>query len=125
MDAIALLKSDHQTVEKLFRQFEKLGDRALQAKKAVVAKVIRELAVHAAIEEMIFYPAVRAAAAEAGNKSGEATDDMVLVALEEHHIVKWTLSELEKMEPDAERYDAKMDVLMESVRYHVEVHLKR
>jgi len=34
--------------------------------------------------------------------------------------VKWTLSELEKMKPEDERYDAKVQVLMESVRRHVE-----
>jgi len=35
-------------------------------------------------------------------------------------VVKWTLSELEKMKPEDERYDAKVQVLMESVRHHVE-----
>jgi hypothetical protein len=35
-------------------------------------------------------------------------------------VVKWTLSELEKMSPADERFDAKLTVLMESVRHHVE-----
>jgi len=35
-------------------------------------------------------------------------------------VVKWTLSELEKMKPEDERYDAKVQILMESVRHHVE-----
>ncbi len=120
MDAIALLKQDHQTVEGLFKQYEALGDRAVKQKKKIVAKIIRELAIHSAIEEMFFYPAVRAAAAESETKSNDAADDLVLESLEEHHIVKWTLSELEKMSPEDERYDAKMQVLMESVRHHVE-----
>lgn len=119
MDAIALLKQDHKTVEGLFKQFEALGDRAVKQKQKIVAKIIRELAVHSAIEEMLFYPAVRAAAAEAETKASDAADDLVLESLEEHHIVKWTLSELEKMNPEDERYDAKMQVLMESVRHHV------
>ena len=120
MDAITLLKQDHKTVEGLFKQYEALGDRALKQKQKVVQKIIRELAIHAAIEEMVFYHGVREAAAEAGSKLSDATDDMVLEALEEHHIVKWTLSELEKMNPEDERYDAKMQVLMESVRHHVQ-----
>ena len=120
MDAITLLKEDHKTVAALFKQFEALTDRALKMKKTVVAKIIRELAVHAAIEEMLFYPAVRAAAKAKESKASDAADDLVLESLEEHHIVKWTLSELEKMNPEDERYDAKMDVLMESVRHHVE-----
>ena len=120
MDAIALLKQDHKTVEGLFKQYEALGDRAVKQKQKVVEKIIRELAIHAAIEEMLFYPAVRAAAGRVETKASDAADDLVLEALEEHHIVKWTLSELEKMSPEDERYDAKVQVLMESVRHHVE-----
>jgi hemerythrin superfamily protein len=120
MDAIALLKTDHQEVEQLFKQFEKLGDRAAKQKEKLVAKMIRALAVHAAIEEMLFYPTVRMAAMKAKAKNVQAAADMVLESLEEHHIVKWTLSELEKMGPDDERFDAKVKVLTESVRHHVE-----
>src|ERR1700730_8409562 len=111
MDAIELLKQDHRTVEPLFRQFEAFGDRAVKAKKKVVEKIIRELAMHAAIEEMFFYPAVRTAAKQNETRANEAAYKQVLESLEEHHIVKWTLSELAKMEPDDERYDAKVEVL--------------
>jgi hemerythrin superfamily protein len=120
MDAIGLLEQDHRTVESLFKRFESLGERAQQAKKKVAEKIIRELAVHAAIEETLFYPAVRAAAKAKETRMNAAADDLVLESLEEHHIVKWTLSELEKMDPGNERFDAKMKVLMESVRHHVE-----
>jgi hemerythrin superfamily protein len=120
MDAITLLKQDHKTVESLFKQFEKLGDRAAKKKEQLVMKMIRELAVHAAIEEMLFYPAVRTAALKKDNNLGEAASDLVLESLEEHHIVKWTLSELEKMNAGDERFDAKVQVLMENVRHHVE-----
>jgi hemerythrin superfamily protein len=119
MDAITLLKRDHKEVAALFKQFEKLGDRAGKQKEKLVAKMIRALAVHASIEEMLFYPAVRAAAMRAKTKMGEGADDMVLESLEEHHIVKWTLAELEKMKASDERYDAKVTVLMESIRHHV------
>jgi len=85
-----------------------------------VTKIIRELAVHSAIEEMLFYPAVRTAALKADSRVGEKAAETVLESLEEHHVVKWTLSELQKMTPEDERYDAKVKVLMESVRHHVE-----
>ena len=111
-DAIVLLKNDHKTVEKLFKQFEKLGDGAKVTKRKVVDEIIKELSTHAAIEEQHFYPAIRAKAPD--------VSDEVLEGLEEHHIVKWTLSELEKMSPEEERFDAKVKVLMESVRHHVE-----
>ena len=120
MDAIALLKRDHEEVERLFRQFEKLTERAHRSKQKIVMKIIRELAIHAAVEEMLFYPAVRTAAMKASVRALKEAADTVLESLEEHHVVKWTLSELEKMKPEDERYDAKVQVLMESVRHHVE-----
>jgi hemerythrin superfamily protein len=78
----------------------------------VVDQIIAELSTHAAIEEQHFYPAVRAAAPD--------IEDDVLEGLEEHHVVKWTLSELENLAPTEERFDAKVTVLIESVRHHVE-----
>src|SRR5690606_503114 len=54
MDAITLLRDDHKTVERLFKRFEKAGDRALVEKRSVVDRIIEELSVHAAIEEQVF-----------------------------------------------------------------------
>jgi hemerythrin superfamily protein len=110
-DAIALLKSDHREVEQLFKRFEKAGDGAHQAKGRLVASMIQALSVHAEIEELVFYPAVRA-------EMPKAEPD-VLEALEEHHLVKVVLRELESMDPAAERFDAKVTVMMEAVRHHV------
>ena len=112
MDAITLLKNDHRTVEDLFKKFEKAGDGAQKTKQKLVERMIYELAVHAAVEEMTFYPFVKGV-------NDKLTDD-VLESLEEHHVVKWVLIELDGMSPDAERYDAKVTVLIESVRHHVE-----
>ncbi|MEV4570341.1 hemerythrin domain-containing protein [Nonomuraea sp. NPDC049419] len=112
MDAIVLLKDDHKTVEKLFKQFEKAGPKAHKEKEKIVAQVIEELTAHTYIEETIFYPAVRADVPD--------TDDHVLESVEEHHVVVWMLSELKKLDPADEHYDAKMTVLMENVRHHVE-----
>jgi len=112
MDAITLLKNDHQTVEKLFKRFEKTSDAALVERRTVVDKIIQELSVHAAIEEQLFYPVTRATV--------DDIDDDVLEAIEEHHIVKWLLSELEGMDASDERFKAKVTVLIESVRHHVD-----
>ena len=111
MDAITLLKDDHKTVERLFKQFEKAGDRAFVEKRRIVDQIIEELSVHASIEEQYFYPATRATVPE--------TEDIALESLEEHHIVKWLLSELTDLDPTNERFDAKVTVLMENVRHHV------
>lgn len=111
MDAIALLKADHKAVEEKFATFEALGSRALKAKAKLVKDVVAALSKHAVIEEAILYPAARTRL--------EGSDDLVLEALEEHHIVKWTLSELDGMEPTEERFNAKFTVLVEIVRHHV------
>ncbi|MFC8720402.1 hemerythrin domain-containing protein [Kitasatospora sp. NPDC057198] len=112
MDAIVLLKEDHRTVEKLFKEFEEAGDRAFVTKRRIVDRVIEELTVHTVIEEEVFYPAAREAA--------PGTADHVLESVEEHHVVVWMLSELAGLDPQDERFDAKMTVLMENVRHHVE-----
>ena len=112
MDAITMLKEDHKTVEQLFKRFEKAGDRAFAEKRKIVDQVVEELSKHAAIEEQVFYPVARATVPD--------TEDVVLESLEEHHIVKWVLSELDGMDPAEERFDAKMTVLIENVRHHVE-----
>ena len=111
MDAITLLKDDHKTVEQLFKRFEKTGDRAYAERRQLVDRMIEELAAHAAIEEQLFYPVARAAVPE--------TEDIALESLEEHHIVKWVLSELDAMSPEDERFKAKVTVLIENVRHHV------
>ena len=107
-----MLKDDHKAVEQLFRRFEKAGDRAYSEKRAIVDQIIEELSKHAAVEEQLFYPVARATV--------PGTDDIALESLEEHHVVKWVLSELETMDPRDERFDAKVTVLIENVRHHVE-----
>jgi hemerythrin superfamily protein len=111
MDAIALLKADHRKVEDLFTLFEDAGPRANKTKRKLVDAIIAELSVHAAIEEQVFYPAVRGAIPD--------LEDDILEAIEEHHIVKWTLSELEDLAPAEKNFDAKVTVLTENVRHHV------
>jgi hemerythrin superfamily protein len=113
MDAIVLLKEDHKTVNALFREFEK-GKQTASAgeKRRLVDKIIKELTTHAYIEETIFYPAARAEV--------PGTDDHVLESVEEHHVVAWVLSELTDLSPTDETFDAKVTVLIENVRHHVE-----
>lgn len=112
MDAITLLKDDHKSLERLFKRYEKAGDRAFVEKRQVVDRIIEELSRHAAIEEQLFYPVARATV--------PGTEDIALESLEEHHIVKWVLSELEHLDPTDERFDPKVRVLIENVRHHVE-----
>ena len=112
-DAVALIKADHREVEKLFHEFEDAGDRAYKTKQQLVSQIIRELEVHAAIEEEIYYPAVDAKAKKDGK-------ELVAEAVEEHHVVKVLLGELATMSAEDDAFDAKVTVLIENVRHHVE-----
>ena len=112
MNALTLLHEDHREVAVLFEKFDDTGPRATTAKRHLVDQIIHDLSIHAAIEEQVFYPVVRA------EVSG--LTDQVLESLEEHHIVKWQLSELEKMSADDERFVAKVTVLKENVSHHVD-----
>jgi hemerythrin superfamily protein len=113
VDGIVLLKDDHKTVEGLFKQFEKGKDSdSSAAKRNLVEQMIAELTTHTFIEETIFYPAAR--------RDAPDTTDHVLESVEEHHVVVWLLSELQNLDPTDETFDAKVAVLMENVRHHVE-----
>ena len=109
MNIIALLTTDHRNVDALFTEFEQTDPDDMENLGRLRDHILRQLAVHAEIEEQTIYPALR----------DEANDD-VLEALEEHHAVKATLAELERMPPSAERFRAKMTVVIENVRHHVE-----
>ena len=112
-DAVELIKSDHRKVEQLFREFEEAGDRAYKTKQRLVEQIIKELEVHATIEEETYYPAVEAKAKKDGK-------ELVAEAIEEHHVVRILLGELSTTPAEDEAFDAKVTVLMENVRHHVE-----
>ena len=87
--AIEMLMADHKKVKKLFSDFKKLkDDGSNEEKAAIVDRICNELKVHAAIEEEIFYPAVR-----------KSIDDSDLMdeALVEHAGAKDLIAQLEEM----------------------------
>ncbi len=111
MDAISYLKADHRNVELKFEAYESLGPRAHKGKEKLVREVIAALSKHAAIEEALVYPEAR--------QRLDDSSELVLEALEEHHLVKVTLAELSTMNANDERFDAKFSVLVANVRRHV------
>jgi hemerythrin superfamily protein len=111
MNAIAVLQADHRAILSLFRKLRALRGAASEAKKEVAAKLVRELSTHAAIEEQVFYPRVRAEIADAAELAAES--------LEEHNVVKWQLEALRTMDPRDDRYDAKLAVLTEVTVRHM------
>jgi hemerythrin superfamily protein len=111
-DAIVLLKNDHKEVRKLFREFQAAGENATKKKGDLVSKMIELLTVHTYIENEIMYPEVRRLLPD--------LEDDVLESYEEHHVADVLVMELFAMKPDAERFDAKTTVLIESVTHHIE-----
>ena len=49
-DAIVILKNDHKTIKKLFKEFQSAGEGATQAKGRIVGRIIEELTVHTYLE---------------------------------------------------------------------------
>jgi hemerythrin superfamily protein len=110
--AIQMLKDDHKTVEDLFSRYEAAGEEAVEEKRQVRDRIVKELSVHAHIEEEVFYPATREARRE--------TEDMVKEAYEEHSKAKQTLGQLAGLEPSDPQFDTVMQQLIKDVRHHVE-----
>lgn len=108
-DAIALLTADHQGVSDLFDQYEKAGSPGM--KKQLVAQICAELTVHAQIEEEIFYPAVKAALKD---------KELVPEAAVEHASIKSLIAQIEGAKSDGEEFEAKIAVLHEYVKHHVQ-----
>lgn len=110
MKATTLLKNDHTRVKGLFRQYGQTGERAWRTKSRLFEKIKRELEVHSAIEEEIFYPAVR--------QQTKKTTGMVGEAFQEHDTVKRLLAELSRMGNQDERFEPKMSELIDDVKHH-------
>lgn len=109
MDALALLHQDHVKVATLFGQY--VITEAREAKNHLVDQILRELQVHAAIEEQIFYPALRE----------KATTDEVAVAYEEHHLAEVVMCQLTDLQPGSEEFSVKLATLKNLVAKHIEV----
>jgi hemerythrin superfamily protein len=107
LDAIALLKKDHRTVEDLFAKFEKAGGDG--QKQKVAEQICLELSVHAQIEEEIFYPACE----------GKVEEDLLKESYVEHDGAKVLIAEILAGEPADEFYDSKVKVLSEEIEHHV------
>ena len=105
--AIAILIKDHDRVKDLFDRFEKSDSSG--EKERIISEALLELKVHAAIEEEIFYPAVRK----------EVGSDLMNEADEEHHVARVLIAELDRDGRGNDHRHAKFTVLAESVRHHI------
>jgi hemerythrin superfamily protein len=108
MNAIELLKADHDKVDKLFQKVKATEEGE---HKALFEKIKLELDTHTHIEEKIFYPRLR---------EEDELEDITLEGIEEHHQAKMFLRELANLSDDSEKFEPKLKVLMEDITHHVQ-----
>jgi hemerythrin-like domain-containing protein len=111
MDAIALLKADHDKVKKMLADGERTTERGEKTRTELFATIKGELIVHERIEEEIFYPAL---------KEHPKARDIVLEGYEEHHVVDEIMGELEALDVTDETWGAKFKVMKENIEHHIE-----
>jgi hemerythrin superfamily protein len=111
MDALKLIKDDHEKMRKLLTELESTTERGVKTREELYSTIKGELTVHEIIEEEIFYPAL---------KDHPKAKDIVLEAYEEHHVVDTVMAELEATPVDDETWGAKAKVMKENVEHHME-----
>lgn len=109
-EALTLLMHDHRKVKALFLEYEARTSRSAVQKKALARTICHALAVHAQLEEEIFYPAAGAAI------EGDNLFDEVLI---HHASAKELIAQIESMDPGDKLYDTKMHVLSGLIAHHI------
>lgn len=113
-DAIGLLKADHRQVEGWFEEFE--GSGSDTRKQELANKICQALKMHTQIEEEIFYPAFLHATNE---------ENIHHEAEVEHEGAKRLIADIEASGPDDDYFAAKIKVLSEMIKHHVNEEEKR
>ena len=111
MDAIALMKEDHLKAKKLMTELAETTERGVKTRELKWTKLLKELTIHENIEEEIFYPALM---------EHPKAKDIVLEAMEEHHLVDDIVEQLKDPPFDDEHWGAKFKVTKENVEHHIE-----
>jgi len=111
MDALQLLTEDHDHVKKMLEELDDTTERAIKTREQTFAKLQSELEVHEAIEEEIFYPAL---------KEHSKTRDIALEGYEEHHVVDTVIAEMGDVPVSDETWTAKFAVMKENLEHHIE-----
>ncbi len=110
MDALKLLKRDHDEMKELLSTLDDTSESAKATREKLFEKAKRQLAIHETIEEEILYPAFKRQA---------KLKDIVLEGYQEHHVVDLVIAELNELEVDDETWSAKLSVAKENVEHHI------
>lgn len=110
MNAIELLKQQHREATDLFEKFEETSEEAEKTREKLCQQIGDLLAVHAEIEEKIFYP----------ESKQENTEQLLRESVEEHLSVKRLLADIIESGFDDPQFEAKMAVVKEQFEHHLE-----
>ncbi|MGP6429282.1 hemerythrin domain-containing protein [Pseudomonas paraglycinae] len=114
MNAIDLLKTDHEKVKGILNQLSESTDRALKKRAELLDKLELEISIHTQLEEQILYPAFK----EAG---GKEQDEMYYEAKEEHRTVdSLVLPDLKSTDPSTPEFAGRVKVVKELLEHHIE-----
>ncbi len=114
-NALDLLEEDHQKVKHLLERLEDTSERGRKTREKLIEDIRLELEVHTAIEEEIFYPAMREAA---DDHDGE---EMHFEFVEEHYLAgEIELPRTIELDPESIQFTAHCSVLKELVFHHIQ-----
>ncbi|WP_028620232.1 hemerythrin domain-containing protein [Pseudomonas sp. Ant30-3] len=114
MNAIDLLKADHERVKAILTQLSESTERGVKKRTDLLAKLEMEITIHTRLEEEILYPAFK----EAG---GKEQDIMYYEAKEEHRTVDaLVLPDLKKTDPGSLEFSGRVKVVKELLEHHIE-----
>lgn len=114
MDAITLLRDDHELLRKLSKELAETTEKAIETRKKLLKRLEAELKAHTTIEEELFYPAIL-----------DASDDvedarMVAEGIEEHRACdKKVIPDLHKADPSTIAYSGEAKVLKDYIFHHL------
>jgi hemerythrin superfamily protein len=111
MDALALLKEDHDRVKRMLNEGEQTTERAEKTRTELFARLKADLMLHEQMEEEVLYPAL---------KQHPQARELAFEAFEEHHVVDMIMAELEATPVTDEQWTAKFAVAKENLEHHIE-----
>jgi hemerythrin-like domain-containing protein len=110
-EILQLIQQDHEEVQGLFEQFHKSVSAKDGEEKAdtISKQILDNLKLHTELEEKIVYPSLK-----------DQDPKIFYESREEHHVVDLLIEELQQLKVNNPAYAAKMAVMEESVKHHIQ-----
>ena len=108
MDVLRLLEDEHDEAKAVFSKIEKAEGAAASR---LWDQLKSMLTLHEEMEETLFYPPLKAC---------EQTEDLILEAYQEHHVMDVLIEEISALDPQDETWHPKVKVLQENTEHHIE-----